>query len=70
MLGPLLPALPSPKWPQADACFAKLEGAEAKAGPSVDAVKRMDKQPGATGTGFVSAATNHINIVSFKLLRP
>jgi len=55
---------------EADACFAKLVGAASKSGPSVDAIRRLDKQPGAQGgNGFVSPASNHVVIESFKLLR-
>jgi hypothetical protein len=55
---------------EADSCFAKLVGAEAKSGPSVDVIGRLSKQPGASGpNGFVSPASNHVQITSFKLLR-
>jgi hypothetical protein len=55
---------------EADACFAKLIGADTMSGESVETVKRMTLQPGATPpNGFVSPASNHIIIESFQLIR-
>ena len=55
---------------EADACFAKLVGAASKSGASVEAIKRLDKQPGAQKpNGFVSPASNHVTMESFVLLR-
>jgi len=55
---------------EADACFAKLVGAEAKSGPSVEVVKRLAKQPGGKKpNGFVESASDFVIIESFKFLK-
>lgn len=47
-----------------------MVGAESKAGPSVDVVKRLDLQPGGQKpNGFVGKSTDHVVIESFKLLK-
>ena len=54
---------------EADACFAVVVGGFDKSGPSVDSIKRLDKQPGAQKpNGFVSPSSNHVKIESFVLL--
>ena len=55
---------------EADACFAKLVGAVAKSGPSVEVVKRLAKQPGGKKpNGFVESASDFVIIESFKFLK-
>jgi hypothetical protein len=45
-------------------------GAEAKAGASVDVIKRLDLQPGGQKpNGFVGKSADHVVIESFKLLK-
>ena len=46
---------------EADSCFGRILRGE-------DIVKRMEGQPGAGGSGFITSKDNHIKITSLRLI--